>query len=174
MICQIHSRHPHVWPEHLVRQHPAWADHVRGAATIREQDGLRGITSNPAIFEKAIAGSTDYDDVLKALEQGRDLDAKMLYEQLAIGDIQAAADVMRPVYEKTNRRDGYVSLEVSPYLATDTHGTIEEARRLWKAVERPNVMIKVPATPEGIPAIAQLIGEGINVNVTLLFSHSDL
>jgi len=130
-----------------------------------EQDGLRGVTSNPAIFEKAIAGSTDYDDVLKALERGRDMDAKML----AIGDIQAAAGVMRPVYEKTNRRDGYVSLEVSPYLATDTQGTIEEARRLWKAVGRPNVMIQVPATPEGIPAIAQLIGEGINVNVTLLF-----
>jgi transaldolase / glucose-6-phosphate isomerase len=138
-----------------------WYDNIRrGLITsgelqrFMEQDGLRGITSNPAIFEKAIAGSTDYDDVLKALEQGHDRDAKMLYEQLAIGDIQAAAGVMQPVYERTNRRDGYVSLEVSPYLATDTQGTIEEARRLWKAVGRPNVMIKVPATPEGIPAIA--------------------
>jgi transaldolase / glucose-6-phosphate isomerase len=154
-----------------------WYDNIRrGLITSGElhafidQDGLRGVTSNPAIFEKAIAGSTDYNDALKALEGKRDMDAKALFESLAVGDIQDAADVMRPVYEKTNRRDGYVSLEVSPYLAHDTQGTIEEARRLWQTVGRENVMIKVPATPEGIPAVRQLISEGINVNVTLLFN----
>ena len=154
-----------------------WYDNIRrGLITsgelqaFIEQDGLRGVTSNPAIFEKAIAGSTDYNDALKALEGTRDMDAKALFESLAIGDIRDAADVMRPVYEKTNKRDGYVSLEVSPYLAHDTQGTIEEARRLWQTVRRDNVMIKVPATPEGIPAVRQLISEGINVNVTLLFN----
>src|SRR5436305_4140876 len=134
-----------------------------------EEDGLRGVTSNPSIFEKAIAGSSDYDDALQALAREGDFDAKALYERLAIADIQAAADVMRPVYEQTARRDGYVSLEVSPYLARDTEGTLAEARRLWSAVARPNVMIKVPATPDGVPAVRQLISEGINVNVTLLF-----
>jgi transaldolase / glucose-6-phosphate isomerase len=135
-----------------------------------DADGLRGVTSNPAIFEKAIAGSADYNNALRALERQRDLDAKSLYEQLAIDDIRDAADVMWPVYEQTRRRDGYVSLEVSPYLAHDTAGTLTEARRLWKAVGRDNVMIKVPATPAGVPAIRQLISEGINVNVTLLFN----
>jgi transaldolase / glucose-6-phosphate isomerase len=135
-----------------------------------DEDGLRGMTSNPAIFEKAIAGSTDYAAALKALT-GRNLDAMGLYEQLAIHDIQDAADILRPVYESTRRGDGYVSLEVSPHLAHDTQGTIREARRLWQTVGRPNVMIKVPATPAGLPAIEQLIAEGINVNVTLLFSQ---
>ena len=128
-----------------------------------------GVTSNPAIFEKAITGSTDYNEALQALERDRDMDAKALYEHLAVGDIQMAADVMAPVYTRTHKRDGYVSLEVSPYLAHATAGTIEEARRLWQIVSRPNVMIKVPATPAGIPAIQQLISDGINVNVTLLF-----
>jgi len=139
-------------------------------ARLIEEDGLRGVTSNPAIFEKAITGSTDYVDLLRALApqyQG----AKALYEQVAIRDIQEAADVLRRVYEQTQRRDGYVSLEVSPNLARDTAGTLAEARRLWQQVGRPNVMIKVPATPEGIPAIEQLISEGINVNVTLLFAQ---
>ena len=135
-----------------------------------QEDGLRGVTSNPAIFEKAIAGSTDYTTALEALQGRKDLDAMGLYEELAIRDIQDAADVMRPVYDRTNRRDGYVSLEVSPYLARDTQASITEARRLWKAVARPNVMIKIPGTPEGLPAIEQIISEGINVNVTLLFS----
>lgn len=154
-----------------------WLDYIRrGLVTSGElhrlvqEDGLRGVTSNPAIFEKAIAGSTDYNAELQALKQLGDMDAKALYELLAIGDIQAAADVLLPVYQKTNTRDGYVSLEVSPYLAHDSAGTLEEARRLWQAVGRKNVMIKVPATPAGIPAIRQLISEGINVNVTLLFS----
>ena len=153
-----------------------WYDNIRrGLITSGElqrlvdEDGLRGVTSNPAIFEKAITGSTDYDEALQALEQQPDLDAKAIYEHLAVGDIQMAADVMDAVYARTNRRDGYVSLEVSPYLAHDTAGTIAEARRLWQAVHRPNVMIKVPATPAGIPAIQQLISEGININVTLLF-----
>lgn len=135
-----------------------------------QEDGLRGVTSNPAIFEKAIAGSTDYTTAFEALQGRKDLDAMGLYEELAIRDIQDAADVMRPVYDRTNRRDGYVSLEVSPYLARDTQASITEARRLWKAVARPNVMIKIPGTPEGLPAIEQIISEGINVNVTLLFS----
>src|SRR5437867_4998120 len=137
-----------------------------------EHDGLMGVTSNPAIFEKAITGSTDYNEALQALERNHDMDAKALYEHLAVGDIQMATDVMAPVYARTHKRDGYVSLEVSPYLAHDTAGTIEEARRLWQTVSRPNVMIKVPATPAGIPAIKQLISDGINVNVTLLFHMS--
>ncbi len=155
-----------------------WLDYIRKSLItsgelqrLVNEDGLRGVTSNPAIFEKAIAGSTDYNDALVELEQQQDMDAMSLYEHLAIDDIQNAADLLRSVYEQTNKRDGYVSLEVSPYLAHDTQGTISEARRLWQAVGRENVMIKVPATPAGIPAIQQLISEGINVNVTLLFSQ---
>ncbi len=136
-----------------------------------DEDGVCGMTSNPSIFEKAIAGSADYADAL-ALARKKDRDAMALYESLAIEDIQDAADIMKPVYEATRRRDGYVSLEVSPHLADDTQRSIAEARRLWKTVGRPNVLIKVPATPAGIPAIRQLISEGINVNVTLLFAQS--
>jgi len=154
-----------------------WLDFIRRSVITTgelhrmvQEDGLRGVTSNPAIFEKAIAGSTDYSTAFEALQGREDLDAMGLYEELAIRDIQDAADVMRPVYDRTNRRDGYVSLEVSPYLARETEPSIKEARRLWKAVSRPNVMIKIPGTPEGLPAIQQLISEGINVNVTLLFS----
>ena len=155
-----------------------WYDYIRRGLIISgelqkliDEDGLRGVTSNPSIFEKAIAGSTDYNNALKALEKQKDMEAKSLYEYLAINDIQDAADVMSSVYEKTKKHDGYVSLEVSPYLANDTAGTLEEARRLWKAVGRDNIMIKVPATKAGIPAIKQLISEGINVNVTLLFAQ---
>jgi transaldolase len=136
-----------------------------------EEDGLRGMTSNPAIFEKAIVSSNDYADVLNSLRSRTDLDANGRYEILAIRDIQDATDILRPVYESSKRRDGYVSLEVSPYLARDTQGTLQEARRLWKAVGRDNLMIKVPGTKEGIPAFQQLISEGININVTLLFSQ---
>jgi transaldolase / glucose-6-phosphate isomerase len=136
-----------------------------------EEDGLRGVTSNPSIFEKAIAGSTDYSESLAALEKLKDAEPMELYEALAIKDIQDAADIMRPVYEATRMRDGYISLEVSPYLANDTKATIDEARRLWKKVSRPNLMIKVPGTAAGLPAIETLIGEGINVNVTLLFAQ---
>jgi transaldolase / glucose-6-phosphate isomerase len=156
-----------------------WLDYIRRSLLtsgelqhLLDDDGLRGVTSNPAIFEKAIAGSSDYTDLLQSLAGKSDLDAKARYELLAIRDIQDTADLLRPVYQATKRRDGYVSLEVSPYLARDTKGTLDEARRLWKAVARENVMIKVPGTPEGIPAFRQLISEGINVNVTLLFSQS--
>jgi transaldolase len=134
-----------------------------------EEDGLRGVTSNPTIFEKAINGSRDYDAVLKRLAQaGRTVDE--IYEALVIDDIRRATDLFRPLFHATNGLDGYVSLEVSPRLANETQRTLEEARRLWAKVDRPNVMIKVPATPAGIPAIEQLISEGINVNVTLMFS----
>ena len=155
-----------------------WLDYIRRdlitsgeLKRLIEGDGLRGMTSNPAIFEKAIAGSTDYADILASLKDRPDLDAKARYEIIAIRDIQDVADLLRPVYDESHRRDGYVSLEVSPYLARDTQGTLEEARRLWKSVDRPNVMIKVPGTAEGIPAFEQLISEGININVTLLFSQ---
>lgn len=134
-----------------------------------ERDGILGVTSNPAIFEKALAGSTDYDEALDALVAGGEGDAKEMFERLAIEDIQLAADLLRPAYDRTGARDGYISMEVSPYLAHDTEGTVQEAQRLHAAVDRDNLMIKVPATPEGIPAIARLIGQGININVTLLF-----
>jgi transaldolase/glucose-6-phosphate isomerase len=155
-----------------------WLDYIRRdlltsgeLKRLIEEDGLRGMTSNPAIFEKAIADSTLYSDILQSLKSRTDLDAKGRYEVLAIRDIQDAADFLRPVYDSSKRRDGYVSLEVSPYLARDTEGTLAEARRLWKTVGRENVMIKVPGTAEGIPAFQQLISEGININVTLLFSQ---
>ena len=155
-----------------------WLDYIRRdlltsgeLKRLIEEDGLRGMTSNPSIFEKAIGDSTLYSDILQSLRSRTDLDAKGRYEILAIRDIQDAADILRPVYQDSKRRDGYVSLEVSPYLARDTAGTLAEARRLWKTVGRENVMIKVPGTTEGIPAFQELIGEGINVNVTLLFSQ---
>ena len=155
-----------------------WLDYIRRdlitsgkLKRLIEEDGLRGITSNPAIFEKAIAESSDYDDILKELASRPELDATARFEQIAIRDIQDAADLLRPVYESSKFRDGFVSLEVSPYLAHKTQETMEEARRLWTAVRRDNVMIKVPGTAEGLPAIRQLIGEGININITLLFAQ---
>ncbi len=154
-----------------------WLDYIRRSlitsGELRRlvvEDGLRGVTSNPAIFEKAIVGSTDYESVIESKDSAV-LDAKGLYEKIAVKDVQDAADILRPVYEESKQHDGYVSLEVSPLLAHDTAGTLQEARRLWKTADRPNLMVKVPATPEGIPAIRQLISEGINVNVTLLFSR---
>src|SRR5690242_18789110 len=154
-----------------------WLDYIRRnlitsgeLKRLIENDGLCGITSNPSIFEKAIAGSTDYADILEKL-RAQNLSAGEIFERIAIRDIQDAADMLRPVYEASNRRDGYVSLEVSPTLARNTQGTIEEARRLWKSVGRDNIMIKVPGTAAGIPAFRQLISEGINVNVTLLFAQ---
>ena len=133
-------------------------------------DGLKGVTSNPSIFEKAIGETGDYDATLNEILGVSDRDVVNLYEHLAIKDIQAAADTLRPLYDSLGGKDGFVSLEVSPYLGRNTDGTLAEARRLWRTVDRPNVMIKVPGTPQGVPAIRQLIGEGINVNVTLLFS----
>ena len=135
-----------------------------------EQDGLRGMTSNPAIFEKAIAHSPSYDEDIHALA-GQGKTSLEIYETLSQEDVRGAADVFRPLYDQSDGRDGYVSLEVNPHLAHDTHGTLQEARRLWSALNRPNVLIKVPATSEGLPAIEQLIGEGISVNVTLLFGR---
>ena len=155
-----------------------WLDYIRRdllasgeLKKLIDEDGLRGMTSNPSIFEKAIGESQYYSETLKSLESRKDLDAGGRYEILAVHDIQDAADILRPVYDSTKRRDGYVSLEVSPHLARNTKATLEEARRLWKTVNRENVMIKVPGTAEGIPAFQQLISEGINVNVTLLFAQ---
>ncbi len=135
------------------------------------EDGLRGVTSNPSIFQKAIGESTDYDDALAQLIQEPNLTASQLYEHVAIEDIQSAADLFAPMYAASEGRDGFVCLEVSPYLAHDTEATLTEARRLWREVARENLMVKVPGTQEGLPAVRELISEGINVNVTLLFSR---
>ncbi len=155
-----------------------WLDYIRrdmltNGELLRliKEDGLRGMTSNPSIFEKAIAGSTDYDSAIENLLKQK-LEPIALYENLAIEDVKKAADIFKPVYDETKGHDGYVSLEVSPHLAYDTQKTIAEAQRLWKTVGRPNIMIKVPGTPEGIPAFEELIAQGININVTLLFSKS--
>jgi transaldolase/glucose-6-phosphate isomerase len=155
-----------------------WMDYIRrdlltggGLKKMIDQDGLRGQTSNPTIFEKAITGGQFYSDITDSPE-AKKLDAKGVYEKIAIRDVQDATDIFKGVYAETKRRDGYVSLEVSPLLANNTQGTIEEARRLWKSVNRENVMIKVPATPEGIPAIRQLLEDGLNINITLLFAQS--
>jgi transaldolase len=152
-----------------------WLDYIRrdlitGGKLRRliDEDGLRGMTSNPSIFEKAIAESHIYDEDIRDIALKKK-DVKTIYEALSQRDVQSAADEFRSVYENTDGRDGYVSLEVNPHLANDTKGTIEEARRLWAALDRPNVFIKVPATADGLPAIQHLIGEGININVTLLF-----
>jgi transaldolase len=134
-----------------------------------DEDELRGVTSNPAIFEKAITGSDLYNDQLRELAE-RNKSASEIYEELAVRDIQSAADTLAVVYDRTGGTDGYVSLECSPLLANDTAGTIEEARRLWSWVDRSNVMIKIPGTPAGMPAVEQCIYEGININITLLFS----
>jgi transaldolase/glucose-6-phosphate isomerase len=136
-----------------------------------DNDGLRGMTSNPAIFEKAIVGSSLYADILTSPD-AKKLTARGLFDKIATRDVQDACDIFKPIYSETKRRDGYVSHEVSPDLANDTQATIEEARRLWKTVNRPNVMIKIPATPEGIPAIRQTLEEGLNINITLLFAQS--
>jgi transaldolase len=133
-----------------------------------DEDGLKGMTSNPALFEKAMEGHEYDDDIKKLAKEGKNV--KEIYEILSVKDVSSAADVFRPIYDSIDtKKDGYVSLEVNPHLARDTKGTIEEGRQLWKLLNRPNVFIKVPATKEGLPAITQLISEGINVNVTLLF-----
>ena len=141
-------------------------------ARLIAEDGVRGMTSNPAIFEKAISGSDDYSDDL-ARHAADGLSPLQIYEAIAIGDIQAAADELRPVYDATQGADGYVSLEVSPHLADDVRGTIDEAQRLAQAVDRPNLMIKVPGTAAGIPAVEALIGKGLNINITLLFAQAN-
>src|SRR6201986_4674660 len=156
-----------VWLDFLARGFVAKGDLKK----LTETDGVKGVTSNPSIFEKAIGSSDEYDEPIgKALKKG-DRPIAELFEHLAIEDIQHAADVLRPVYDDLKGEDGFVSLEVSPYLAMDTKATITEAERLWKNVKRKNLMVKVPATPEGLPAIQHLIGEGISINITLLFSQ---
>jgi len=155
-----------------------WMDYVRRDLLIGgelgkliENDGLRGMTSNPSIFAKAISTSKDYSDILESPDSKK-LNATQIYEKIAIRDIQDATDIFKPVYDESKTRDGYVSLEVSPTLALERDKTIDEARRLWKTVNRPNVMIKVPGTKECVPAIRQLLEEGININITLLFAQS--
>ena len=162
---------------HRFGQSP-WYDSLRRGILVNgelaryiEEDGLTGLTTNPAIYEKALAAANDYDAALARLLPRRELDAKAIYESLAIQDIQAAADLLRPVYDRTGRKDGYVSLEVSPLVAHDAQATLDEARRLWGALGRENVLIKVPATPEATRVVQQLLTEGINVNITLLFSR---
>jgi len=154
-----------VWLDYLARSLFTSGEFRR----LIDEDGLRGATSNPSIFEKAIAGSTDYLNAVQGIDRHADMEPMALYEVLAIRDIRDAADLLRPIYARTARADGYVSLEVSPYIAHDTAETINEARRLWKAVGRENVMIKVPGSIAGLPAIRDLTSEGINVNITLLF-----
>jgi transaldolase len=155
-----------------------WMDYVRrdlltggGLKKMIDEDGLRGMTSNPTIFEKAITGGDYYKDILESPE-AKKLDAKGVFEKIAIRDVQDACDIFKGVYAGSNQKDGFVSLEVSPLLASDAQGTMEEARRLWKAVNRPNLMIKVPGTKECVPAIRQLLEEGLNINITLLFAQS--
>ena len=152
-----------------------WLDYLRrgmlrsGELAGLIADGLRGMTSNPTIFEQAIGGSADYDDALAAMAGSSRSDAE-IFEALAVEDVRGAADLFRPVYDRSNGSDGFVSIEVSPGLARDTRGTIAEAERLWRAVDRPNVMIKIPGTQEGWPAIGRCLATGININITLLFS----
>jgi transaldolase len=167
-LRELHEHGQSIWMDSISRRMLTTGELARLV-----DSGITGVTSNPAIFEKAIAGSDDYDAALEWLLR-TDPEASVVdrYEALAITDIREALDVLRPVYDRTDGADGFVSLEVSPTLADDAEGTIAEARRLWTAVDRPNLMIKVPATPAGVPAIETLIGEGINVNVTLIFSLS--
>ena len=152
-----------------------WLDYIRRRMItsgelqrLIDEDGLKGITSNPAIFEKAIAKSQDYDEAMRAMVR-QNKSVTEIYHDITVADVQMAAYKFLPLYNKLDGRDGFVSLEVNPHLARDTDGTISEARQLWQAVSRPNVLIKVPATLEGLPAITRLISEGINVNITLLF-----
>jgi transaldolase len=157
-----------------------WLDYIRRdlitsgkLQRMVEEDGLSGITSNPTIFANAIAGDSEYDSVISLILRSQpDLPSPPLFERIEVEDLRMAADVLRPVYDRTDGNDGFVSIEVSPHLAYDTSGSISEARRLWAEAARPNLMVKIPATPEGIPAIEQLISEGINVNITLMFSVS--
>lgn len=153
-----------IWMDYLSRQVIASGKLAR----LVKEDGLRGVTSNPAIFDKAIGGGNDYDDVIHSLSRkGKSIEE--IYQAITVDDIQRAADIFRPLYDQSGGLHGFVSLEVNPHLARDTEGTLAEARRLWGALDRPNVFIKVPATAEGLPAISRLISEGVNVNVTLLF-----
>src|SRR5438067_12063357 len=134
-----------------------------------EEDGIRGVTANPAIFEKAIVETDEYDEQLGQLI-AQDKEPLTIYEAVAVTDVRAGCDALRPLFDRLQGKDGFVSLEVSPYIARDTHATVEEAKRFWKAVDRPNLFIKIPANPEGIPAIREAIAQGISINITLIFS----
>ncbi len=166
-VLELESLGQSIWIDFIRREMISSGELKR----LIEGDGVSGVTSNPSIFEKAFAEGQDYDDAIRALIlEGKDVST--VYQELTVQDIQAVADLLRPTYDSTDGRDGFVSLEVSPKLAYDTEGTIKEARQLWSLVQRPNVMIKVPATKPGIPAIQQLTGEGLNINITLLFGLS--
>jgi len=154
-----------VWLDYLDRSFLAEG----GLARLIEEDGFTGVTSNPSIFEKAIGHGRHYDEQIAELVRGGETSLAAIYEHLAVTDVQAAADTLRPLYDRLDGADGFVSIEVSPFLARSTEGTIAEARRLWAAVDRPNLMVKVPGTFEGVPAVRALTAEGINVNITLLF-----
>ena len=163
-LLKLTSLGQSIWLDYISRQLIVSGELQR----LIDADGLRGVTSNPSIFDKAISGSRDYDaDIRQMAGEGRSIEE--IYEALTVADVQRAADVFRPLYDRLAGADGFISLEVNPHLAHDTPGTIAEARRLWGKLNRPNVFIKVPATREGLPAIRQLISEGINVNITLLF-----
>lgn len=168
-LCQLRDTGQAIWLDYIRR------DLLAGElARLIAEDGVTGVTSNPAIFQKAIGESDLYDDELSALLSERpELTAAELFEAIAVTDIRRAADLLAEVHAATDGADGFVSLEVSPHLARDTAATVEEARRLWRRVDRPNLMIKVPATDEGIPAVETLLSEGINVNITLMFSQRD-
>jgi transaldolase / glucose-6-phosphate isomerase len=166
-VKELEKHGQSVWLDFLARGFIAKGDLKK----LIDTDGVKGVTSNPSIFEKAIGSSDEYDGAIAQAVKSGDRPVAELFEQLAVEDIQHAADVLRPVYDHLRGADGFVSLEVSPYLAMDTKGTIAEAERLWKHVNRKNLMVKVPATPEGLPAIQGLIGEGISINITLLFSQ---
>ena len=163
-LLKIHDYGQSIWLDYLRRKMINSGE----LKQLIEEDGLRGITSNPAIFDKVITGSHDYDDDIRALAL-KEKDTEEIYEALTVKDVQDAADLLRPVYDQSEGKDGFVSLEVNPHLAHDVEGSVSEARRLWKELGRRNVFIKVPATREGLTCIRRLIREGVNVNVTLLF-----
>lgn len=164
-LVSIKEQGQSIWLDNLTR------GMIRGGRLKKliTEDGISGVTSNPAIFNKAMTKGTDYDEEIRTLaEEGKT--AAEIYEAMAVKDIQAACDLLRPTYEETQGTDGFVSLEVSPHLARDTQGTIEDAERLWGWVARPNLLVKIPGTPEGLPAIEECLARGININITLLFS----
>jgi transaldolase len=166
-LKQLQDRGQSIWLDYIRRDLLTSGEFQR----LVEEDGVHGVTSNPTIFDKAIAAGTTYDDALRSLLSANpDRDAQTLFESLEIQDLQMAADILRPVYDQTEAADGFVSIEVSPRLAHDTAASIAEAQRLWKAVSRPNLMVKIPSTVQGVQAVEVLIAEGININITLMFS----
>ena len=165
-LHQVSQLGQSIWYDNIQRRLITSGDLQR----LIDEDAVVGVTSNPTIFEKAIDGSADYDDQLKELVSQGVTDPKQIFDALSIHDIQAAADLFRPIYDRTNGGDGYISIEVAPNFANDTRSTISEARRLHKLVDRPNIMVKIPATLEGLPAIEEMIYEGVNINITLIFA----